>query len=262
MDALRELQSIALDYILLLFLRVAGIIWSSPIFGRTNIPAPARICFAIALTYFFYTSVPITLELEYATMLTYGLLCLKEILIGVIMGYILTMFFSVAQTAGQLIDMQLGLGMASVYDPQMQSSVPLLGNMLNVMLTLIFFAIGGYQELIGMLYLTIVRIPIGGVTVNFEIIEVMIRLFVESFLLGIRMSLPILASGMLVEAIMGMIIHAVPQMNMFVIGMPLKVVMGFTVLLLILPVYSDFSILIFERMFEGMESVFSVMAGT
>lgn len=262
MDALRELQSLGLDYILLLFLRVAGIIWSSPIFGRSTIPAVARVCFAIALTYFFYTSVPVALELEYGSVLTYGLLCLKEIVIGVLMGYILTMFFSVAHTAGQLIDMQLGLGMASVYDPQMSSAVPLLGNMLNVMLILVFFIIGGHRELIGMLYLAVVRIPIGGVTLNTAIIEVLLRLFAESFLLGVRMALPIMASGILVEAIMGMIIHSVPQMNMFVIGMPLKVVFGFAVLLLILPVYGDFSTLVFERMFAGIDSVFSLLAGT
>ncbi len=261
MEALRELQSLGLDYALLLFLRTAGIVWSSPVFGRPNIPAPAKICLVLALTWFFYTSVPVTLQLDYGTVLTYGLLCLKEILIGVIMSYILTIFFSAVHTAGHLIDTQLGLGMASLYDPQMQGSVPLMGSMLNVMLTLIFFMAGGHRELIGMLYLAVVRIPIGGITFNLEIVEVFIRLFVGSFLLGVRIALPILASGILTEAIMGMIIHSVPQMNMFVIGMPLKVVLGFGVLFLVMPVYGDFSLLVFERMFEGMESVLSVMAG-
>lgn len=261
MDALRELSSIGLDYLLLLFLRVAGIIWTSPIFGRSNIPRQAKVCLAIALTYFFYASVPVTLELEYGTVLTYALLCVKEIFVGVLMGFILTLFFSLAYTAGQLIDIQMGLGMATVYDPQSNSAVPLLGNMLNVMLILVFFAVGGHQKLIGLLYLSVTRIPIGGISITAELAETLLRLCIESFMLGVRMSLPILAAGLLTEAILGIIIHSVPQMNIFTVGMPLKVLLGFVVLLIILPMYSDFSTAVFERMFAGMENALSNLAG-
>ena len=261
MAALRELQSIGLDYLLLLFLRVAGIVWSSPVFGRNNIPQPAKISLALALSYFFYTSVPVTLSPEYGTLLTYALLCVKEIMIGVIMGFILTLFFSLAYTAGQMIDIQMGLGMATVYDPQSSTAVPLLGNMLNIMLILVFFALRGHQKLVELLYLSILRIPIGGVNLTSELVETLLVLCIESFSLGIRMALPILAAGLLTEAILGIIIHSVPQMNIFTVGMPLKVVMGFVVLLIILPMYSEFSVIAFERMFAGMERVLSNLAG-
>ena len=261
MDALRELQSISLDYILLLFLRVSAIIWSSPVFGRTGIPAPAKIALTIALSYFFYTSVPVTLGPLYSSVPGYVLLCVKELLIGMIMGYVLSMFFYVTHTAGYLIDLQIGFGMANLYDPQTATSVPLLGNALNVMLTLLFFATGAHRELIGMLHLVVVRIPIGQITPSLEIVEVVIELFAQSFLLGVRMALPVMVASMLTEAILGMIIHSIPQMNMFVVGMPLKVLLGFIILMMVMPVYAEFSGELFGQMYEGMGRIFSMMAG-
>lgn len=262
MDALRQLQSIGLDYILLLFLRVSAIIWSSPVFGRREVPAMAKVALTLALSYFFYTSVrggsfaPL-----YGSLAEYVFMCVKELLIGALLGYILSLFFYLTSTAGQLIDLQLGLGMAQVYDPLMMTQTPLLGNWLNVMLVLMFFILGAHRTLLQMLYVAVVRIPIGGVRISTDIVWVLVELFAESFLLGIRIALPVMAAGILVEAILGMIIHSIPQMNMFVIGMPLKIILGFLVLVIIVPVYTDFSAQAFERMFDGLGRVFSIMAG-
>ncbi len=261
MAALRELQTVALDYILLLFLRVAGIVWSNPIYGRRSIPGPARIAFALALTYFFFTSVPVTVQPEYNTLLTYALLCVKEILIGAVIGFVLTLFFSISHSAGQMIDMQIGLGMANVYDPQTNAQVPLMGNLLNVVMILVFFAVGGDRKLISILYLTIVKIPVGGVTLTADTALAFVEMFTDMFILAVRMALPIIAAGVMTEAIMGMIIHTVPQMNVFVVGMPLKVAMGFVVLLLILPVYAELSTVIFDEMYVRLSELLATMAG-
>ena len=192
--------------------------------------------------------------------MTYGLLCAKELLIGLLMGYILTLFFSVAFTAGQLVDMQMGFGMANVFDEQSNASVPMLGNLFNVMLMLCFVAVGGFERLVAMLDLTIRRIPIGAIRVDAGLAWTVAELFCQAFLLGVRMALPVIASGLLAEGVMGVLVRTVPQMNVFVIGLPLKVVLGFAIILAVLPIYIPFSSLIFDTMFAGIERAFASLA--
>ncbi|MPN43719.1 hypothetical protein SDC9_191279 [bioreactor metagenome] len=177
------------------------------------------------------------------------------------MGYLLTLFFSVAFIAGQLIDMQMGFGMANVFDEQSNASIPMLGNMLNIMMMLVFISVGGFERLLALLHLTFLRIPVGTVTVPRGIAWIIAELFSEAFVLGLRMALPLIVSGLLGEAAMGMLVRTVPQMNVFVIGLPLKILLGFMVLLMILPVYTSLTSSVFESMFAGMERAFAALVG-
>lgn len=250
-----------LDYMLLLLLRVLGVTLSSPIFGRQNIPAAVKISYSLALAYFFFTVLPEPAPLRYGAVPVFALLCAKETLIGLIMGYLLTLFFGVAFTAGQLIDMQMGFGMANVFDQQSNASIPMLGNLLNTMMMLVFISAGGFERLLSLLHLTFVRIPVGAVTLSRGIAWIVAELFCEAFVLGLRMALPVVVSGLLGEAAMGMLVRTVPQMNVFVIGLPLKVILGLMVLLMILPVYTALTGSVFDSMFAGMERAFAALAG-
>lgn len=257
MEVLERLAGAGIDYMLLLFLRVSGLTLSSPIFGRQNIPAAAKISYSLALAYFFFTIAPDPAPLSYGGVLAYALLCFKELLIGLVMGYVLTLFFSVAFTAGQLVDMQMGFGMANVFDEQSNVSVPMLGNLFNVMMLLCFVATGGFERLLALLDLTLRRIPVGMVALNPGIAWVVAELFCNAFVLGVRMALPVVVSGLLGEAVMGMLVRTVPQMNVFVIGLPLKVLLGLVVLLAVLPIYTAMTNAVFDGMFAGMERVFA-----
>lgn len=250
-----------LDYMLLLFIRVSGMTLSSPIFGRQNIPAPAKISYSLALAYFFFTVLPKPGPLSYGSVLVFALLCAKELLIGLIMGYLLTLFFSVSFTAGQLMDMQMGFGMANVFDQQSNASIPMMGNLLNTMMMLIFISVGGFERLMAMLELTFRHLPVGGLTVSKGVAWIMAQLFCEAFVLGLRMALPVVISGLLGEAAMGMLVRTVPQMNVFVIGLPLKVLLGFVVLAMVLPVYVSLGSTVFDSMFSGMERAFTALIG-
>ena len=215
-----------LDYMLLLFLRVSGMTLSSPIFGRQNIPSAVKISYSLALAYFFFTVLPEPTPIQYGTVPIFVLLCAKETFIGLIMGYLLTLFFSVAFISGQLIDMQMGFGMANVFDQQSNTSVPMLGNLLNIMMMLVFISADGFERLISLLYLTFLHIPVGAVTLSSGIVWIIAELFCEAFVLGLRMALPVIISGLLGEAAMGVLVRTIPQMNVFVIGLPLKVFLG------------------------------------
>ena len=250
------------DYFILLAFRVGGIVFSSPIFGRINIPALAKICLIAAISFLFFTVFPQTVALEYATLMGFALICALELLLGIALAFVTNVFFSVtAFTAGQLIDMQIGYGIVNVYDIQNNTQIPMMGNVLNLMMLIVFFAVDGHLKLIEMIYLTIERIPIGALTLSPAIALTAAEIFTKAFLLGVMTALPVIASGLTLEFAFGMLMRAVPQIHMFVVGIPMKMMIGLFVFVLTLPVFASYSIRIFEELFVSVEKMFATFLG-
>ena len=246
------------DYFILLMFRVGGLVVPSPIFGRVNVPAQVKIGLTVALSYLFFVAFPQSTGIVYSSLIGFMLLCAGELLLGIALAFITNVFFSLTSyTAGQIIDMQIGFGIANVYDVQNNTQAPMMGNLINIMLLLLFFAVDGHHKLVEMMYLTIDRIPIGALTLSSNIGLVALEIFAKAFLLGVMMALPILASGLTLEIAFGMMMRAVPQIHMFVVGIPLKMLVGIIVFTATLPVYARFSIRIFEEMFKGLERMFA-----
>ncbi len=259
MERLLAILPANLDYALLLMLRVSALIFSSPIFGRQTVPAVVKICFCLAVTAAMLAGAPVA-PISIGGLIPYMLLCATELLFGVILGFVTTMFFSLTFTAGHLIDTQMGFGMVNVYDPQSGSQVPVTGNLYNLVLLLVFFTVGGHLRLIELVHATLVRIPVGGVTLSRDLALAAVEAFSRSVVLALHVAMPYLASGLLAEAALGIIIRSVPQMNMFVIGMPLKVLIGFLMLMIVMPAYVHYTSTIFDSMFLSIDTMFSALA--
>jgi len=250
------------DYFILLVFRVGGLVFSSPIFGRVNVPAIAKIGLIAAVGYLFFTVFPQTVALQYTTLISFVLLCAMELLLGVALAFVTNIFFALtAYTAGQLIDMQIGYGIVNVYDVQNSMQAPVMGNILNLMLLLVFFAVEGHLRLIEIVYLTIERMPIGTLVISPEIGLVAAEVFTRSFLMGVMVALPVLASGLTLEIILGMMMRSVPQIHMFVVGIPLKMLIGLVVFTVTLPVFVGFSNRIFDELFFSVEKMFAMFLG-
>ncbi|MCL2627827.1 MAG: flagellar biosynthetic protein FliR [Oscillospiraceae bacterium] len=246
------------DYFLLLILRVGGLVLSSPIFGRVNIPQIAKLGLVLSLSFLLFLIFPQTVPLHYTTLLGFVLLCAGELLLGMALAYVVNMFFSLtAFTAGQLIDMQIGFGIVNVFDAQNNTQVPMMGNVLNIMFILMFYVVNGHTKLIEMIYLTIERMPIGTLMFSANIGYTALELFMRSFLLGVMMALPVIASGLTLEIAFGMMMRAVPQLHMFVVGIPLKMMVGIFIFIITLPVYVNFSQRVFMELFKGIEMMFA-----
>ena len=249
------------DYFVLLFFRVGALFISSPIFGRINIPQLVKISFMGALTFLFFLIGPPPTLLEYSTLFGFFLLVAKEIVIGIALAFVTNIFFSLTFTAGQLIDMQIGFGIVNVYDPQNNTQIPMIGNLLNVILVITFFLVDGHQRLIYLVYLTLEALPIGTLTLSGGIGLVMLEIFANAFAIGIMVAMPVLASGLVIEITFGTLARSVPQLHMFVIGMPLKTAIGFVLLTILLPVFISFSGRIFSEMFDAIDLVFGTLRG-
>ena len=246
------------DYFILILLRVGGLVISSPIFGRVNVPQRVKVCLVVAVSYLFFTIFPQTAELEYASLLGFLLVCAGEVLLGIALAFVTNIFFALTSfTAGQLIDMQLGYGIVNVYDIQNNTQVPVMGNVLNLMLLMVFFAVNGHLALINIVYKTVESMPIGALTFSPGIGWTAAEIFTKAFLMGVMMALPILASGLTLEILLGVLMRLVPQIHMFVVGVPMKMMVGLAVFTATIPVFAGFSSRIFTEMFNGIEQMFA-----
>lgn len=256
MDEIVRQVSANLDNFILMLLRTSALIISSPIFGRKNVPNIVKISFCVLLTYVTFSAVTNPVAIVYGNVLEFALLCLKELLYGLVLGYVTTAFFTLTQTAGHVADMMMGFGMVNVFDVQSSIKVPISGNFMYMILIITFFLADAHLQLIHILNITFAQVPIGSVVLNPRLGYVALEVFILAFVMAINVAIPLIASGLLGEVTMGIIVKMVPQMNIFVVGLPLKVILGFLMLFLVIPVYVSYTGVIFREMFNSIDMMF------
>ena len=249
------------DYFVLLLFRVGALVASSPIFGRNTIPGMVKIGFIGVLTYLFFWIGPAPAVIEYATLFEFFLLIAREIILGVALAFVTNLFFTMVYTSGQLIDMQIGFGIVNVYDSQNNTQIPMVGNVLNIVMLIVFFLVDGHQRLIYILFLTLEALPVGTLQIADGISYVALEIFANAFALGVMIALPVLASGLILEVCFGAMVRTVPQMNMFVVGIPIKTMVGFIMLSILIPIFVYFTDQIFSQMFSAIDLMFSTLSG-
>lgn len=243
-----------LDVLMLLFIRVSGLLFVSTIFGRQNVPGQLKIGLSLFLSYLLMVAYP-PQPVEYANMWGYAFIAASELIFGMIMGFATTVFFSATFVAGQIIDMQSGFSMVNVLDPNSNIQVPITGNMLNIILTMCFISMNGHRTLIWMMAGTLQRVPVGMVQLDAQMAATVIEMFVYAFVLGISIAMPSIAAGVCTEVALGVMIRTVPQMNMYVVGIPIKIIIGFIMLALIIPIFVGLAGGIFDQLYVFIDAM-------
>lgn len=226
------------DVFLVIFARIVGFILMLPIFSGSNIPRVAKVSFALVCSILIFNTQNITVTIDSYTVLSYGGLLAKEFIIGVCIAFIAYINFSLIYFTGQLIDFQLGLSMASVYDPVSQIQAPITGNLLYFVTAALFVNAGGLHAFIGLIINSYKLLPSGEFSLLFgeKIISFIILIISYSLETGLKFALPIMVTLLTTDVGLGILVKAVPQMNVFVVGVPIKVLVGFTILFLITPI--------------------------
>ena len=217
----------------LILMRMSGFILLNPILGRRNIPMQVKAGFIFILTVTVYSfstgdAFDITNPLEY------GLLLFKEFAAGYAIGFVTELFFFVITFAGYVMDFQMGMSMSTVYDPQSNAQVPITGSLLQAFYVLLFFAVDGHLALMKILLTSAEIVPYGGILLTQGLASRMVELFSECVVLGIKFAFPVLAAEFLVEIGVGILNKIVPQINVFVINIQLKVIVGLGLLVLLI----------------------------
>lgn len=239
------------EIFLLVFVRMTGLFVVSPIFGRRNIPVYFKIGFSfmLALIIINVVKVPDSLE-NYNNIYQFAFLIIKEFLVGLTLGYISYVVFSAIYMAGQLIDMQIGFGVVNVIDPMSNIQVPITSNFYFILTMLVFLVVNGHHTLIKALYDSYTYVPLGGAVFGEDLMNGIIRVFGSIFVTGFKIAAPVTAAILITDVALGVISRAVPQLNVFVVGMPLKIAIGIVIMMITIPMF----ILFLETLFNGMNN--------
>lgn len=220
------------EYFLLVLVRIATCIFAAPFFNTKGIPTKTKIgmagCIAIMLT-----GVLPDQNLAYTGIMEYGVIVIKEGITGLLIGYSASICNSIVLFAGRLIDMQIGLSMAQEFNPLTMMSESITGNLYNYMVMLMLLTTNMYHYVIQAVCESYQLIPINQQVFQWDhLLEGIVNYMSALLILGFRITLPVFACMMLVNCVLGILARVSPQMNMFAVGMQLKVFVGLTVLFL------------------------------
>lgn len=242
----------------LIAMRMSGFILFNPVFGRKNIPMMVKAGFIMVLTFAVYSfSQGGAFDIE--SPIEYGFLLLKEFGAGYVIGFVMELFFFVISFAGYIIDFQMGLSMATVYDPQSNAQLPVTGSILQAYFVLLFFAVDGHLALMKILVTSAEVIPYGGILITQNLSTRIIEIFLQCIEMGVRFAFPILAAEFLVEMGVGLLNKVVPQISIFIINIQLKLIVGIGLLVLLFSPISEYVNKIITTMMKTVQGILTFL---
>ena len=216
------------------FFRIGALLMVAPLTGATYVPVRVRLMLAMAITLVVVPLLPTPPAVTPFSLPALSIV-LQQLLIGVAMGFVLMLVFGAIVTGGQMIAMQMGLGFASMVDPQNGTQVPVLGQLYLMMTTLLFLVLDGHLMLIRLLVESFELLPIGQNGIDRDSFWAIANWGTEMFAGALWLALPALTSLLVVNIAFGVMARAAPQLNIFAIGFPVSMIMGYVVILYTLP---------------------------
>ena len=188
----------------------------------------------------FVTSVTEQQPAQPSGLAEFMVLMLLEIFIGFLLGMAVNFFFYIPQLAGSMIDTQMGMTMNQMYDAGSAANMSVTGQILNVLMLLLFFAGGGHLTLLRMFITSEQIVPFGQVAVGLPAYQLLLELFVECTVLSVKLCMPVLAAELIAQVGMGVLMKVIPQINVFAINIELKVIVGLALVLVLTVPFSEF----------------------
>lgn len=226
-----------IDIFLLILVRMTGIFVVAPVFGARNFPTYMKIGLAFASA-IIVTSVINPVNLSYFdSMIAYGILVFRELVVGIIIGFVAYLIFTAIFMAGEIIDMQMGFGVVNTIDPMSNVQVPMTGNFYYIFTILIFLLADGHHVLLSALFKSYDILPIGSVVFNNSLIDVMISLVTDMFIIGFKIAAPIVLAILVTDIGLGILTKTIPQLNVFVVGIPIKIFIGLLIITVTIPAF-------------------------
>lgn len=244
------------EYFLMILVRVATFVYIAPFFGMNNTPNRVKIGFSALLAIVLFQTIQPKEVLEYSGVIGFAIIVLKEGITGLLIGYAANICNSIIVFSGKVIDMEIGLAMANMYDPTTKAQSGLTGTMYNYFIMMLLIVTNMHHYILRALVDTYQIIPVNGAVFDWEhLMGSMVMYMTDMMAIGFRIALPIFACSMILSCILGIMAKVASQMNMFAVGMQIKILLGlgimfFTVVLI--PNISDFIFTEMKRMIVSM----------
>lgn len=249
-----------LTLFLFILMRMAGFVLFNPFFGRSNLPqsfkAGLSLVLALSVSY-TYTGTAATP----GTFLELAVGLLLELAMGYLVGLVVNLFLFVPSFAGHIMDEQMGMAMAQTYDPSFQGQATPAGNVLNIFTILLFFTANGHQTLLRLMLDSGGVVPFGSAALGEAAAEKIAGLFIDCVLLAVKLCLPVLGAELMGQVGMGVLMKAIPQINVFAINIELKVLIGMAMLFFLIAPFSEFLLEIENTMLVEVERAIALAGG-
>ena len=251
-----------LEVYLLIVVRIMSFIFVCPFFGGRQTPNIVKVGYGLLLSILLYGAVPFYPP-DYNTVAGYTVIVLKEAMVGLLIGFAVTLCQQITAFAGSVVDMQIGLSMVSMMDPATSQQVTITGSLYSQYLTLALIITGMYQYILKALVDSFTLIPINGAVIHSDrMLNVMLAFMKNYIVIGFRICLPIFIITFITNVVLGVLAKVSPQMNMFSVGIQIKIVVGLVIMFITVTMLSDASNFIFINMKEMIQQfVYSMQSG-
>lgn len=247
------------DVFLLILVRITAFVYVAPFFSLRNVPQKVKVGFSLFFSIILFEVVPVQ-TLHYQTVIEFTGLVINEALLGLIIGFFTNISYFILSFSGHLMDMEIGFSMVNEFDPVSSIQTTITSNYYSYLVMLMMLITNLHYFIITAMADTFQLIPVGEVIIKPEIYLLMVKFIKDYFIIGFRIVLPIFAATLILNSILAILAKIAPQMNMFVIGMQLKVLLGLSILFLLVgfvPLVSNF---IFEEMMDMMKAAIHALS--
>jgi len=210
--------------------RIAGIFAATPIFGGKMVPMKVKAGLTFVMTLVLYPVIRVKMPELPTDSVFLVLLIIRETLIGITLGLVAQAIFSAVEFCGQLVGTQMGFSIVSLFDPTQGTQTPILSVFQALLATLLFMALGVHHVFIRAIVESYQAIPVGGWHMSEELLKFMSAVITNIFVLGVKLAAPVMVALLVTTVVLGIMARIFPQMNVFLVSMPLNIGLGFLIL--------------------------------
>ncbi len=248
---------------ILVLLRISGLLFLMPFLGARTIPRQVQVSFALILSIILFPVLPQKIFQIPDTLGGYFVGAFMEFSLGVLLGAALFVYFTAFQMAGYLIGTSIGFALANVIDPLTQQQSSIFGQLFFLFATLIFLMVDGHHIMIRSLAQTFDLIPLGGMVFGKPIVDMFsAHFFGTIFIVGLRISAPVVVALLLASIAMGFMARTVPEMNIFIIGFALRIFVGFFLVIYLVPHLARIMGTLTQQMDRDLSTLLRLMSPT
>lgn len=233
--------------------RLLGLVSAAPLFSNRMVPVRVRLAVGLAAAFAVLPALPPMPQLPADSMLTLAILA-QQAFIGIAMGFMMRLMFAAVDVAGEMIGLQMGLSFAVFFSPQTGGQTSVIAEFLGLITLLVFVAMNGHLMLINILVASFEWLPVGKLP-KADGWMLIVSYAAVMFASGLLMALPMVAALLITNTALGVLTRAAPQLNLFAVGFPVTLGVGFLVLLLSIGSFAPVLQLLFERGFEAIDQL-------
>lgn len=248
-----------LEHFLMILIRLTSFFYMAPFFGMSSTPNRVKVGLGVFVSFLLFQTISFEFPV-YSNLYEYTFIILKESAIGILIGFSAYVCNTIILFAGRMIDMEIGLSMATVFDYNTKTQASISGALYNNFILMMLVVTDMHHFLLRAVADTFKLIPIGGIRVGGQLYDTMVGFLSQYIIVGFRIILPIFAVTLIVNVILALLAKVAPQMNMFVIGIQLKLLIGLVIIFLLIGILPTMSELIFEEMRKTVIAVIKGMS--